>query len=382
MIEINEALSLINGQAWAHRSVRVKTVQSVGHVIFEPIYAQLDLPSFDNSAMDGYAVFGDGTKFKLVGEIAAGQIIYDRLKAGEAMRIFTGARVPEGTSAVVKQELAILNGDQLTVSSVSKGDHIRRQAEEVRQGQLLLEAGHCISPASVGLLLSQGIVSVNVHASPKVSVLVTGDELVDPENALVKGQIFESNGGMLVAALMEQNVTEVSLLRVKDDLDQIKNQIDILLGESDILLISGGVSVGAYDYVKEGLEANGVNEIFYRVLQKPGKPLYFGRKENAFVFGLPGNPCAALTCFNIYVKALLAKLQGKSMLCAEIPLAEAHTAKGTKPVLLRAKITDGKATVLKNQSSSMLTTYVGGNGLILLQPGEYQAGTQVTVWYS
>lgn len=381
MIGIDEALSLINSQTVKRSTLRKMTVLSVGCVLSEPIYARIDLPSFDNSAMDGYAVCGEDSQYQVMGEVAAGQIIYDRLNAGEAMRIFTGAKIPEGTTAVIKQECAVRQGDELTVGSFSVGANIRRQAEEVHQGQLLLESGHCIIPASVGLLLSQGVVSVNVYASPKVSILVTGDELVDPNHALVKGQVFESNGGMLMAALIQLGVAGVNLLRVKDDLSQIKSQIETLLGESDIVLISGGVSVGDYDLVKTGLEMSGVGEVFHNVFQKPGKPLYFGRKENTFVYGLPGNPCAALTCFNVYVNALLAKMQGKSISCTKIPLAESYTVKGSKPTFLRAKIQDGRAKVLKNQSSSMLTTYINGDGLVLLQPGECQEGTQATVWY-
>lgn len=381
MVEIQEALKLIDEQPVMRKSVKVATTSALGRVLSVAVYAGLDLPSFDNSAMDGYAVCGSGLAFEVVGEVAAGQISYDRLASGQAMRIFTGAKVPVGTTAVVMQEHVEVSEQTIFLKGpVKAGANIRRQGEEIKSGDLVFNVGHLLNPPSIGVLLSLGVGWVEVHVPPKVSVLVTGNELVDPGNALIKGQVYESNGGALVAALRQYGIEEIVLMRVEDDLESTQKTIERLLNESDVLLISGGISVGKYDVVGEALEKNGVERIFYKVNQKPGKPLFFGNKNGKCVFGLPGNPGSALNCFYIYVLPLLMRFMGKQSLNFSAKWAHDCVVQGVKPTFFRVQEHQGEVSMLSRQSSSMLHSFALGNALVLLQPGEYVAGESVRYW--
>jgi len=326
MVSIEEALKLIAEQEVDLIQEELPLAQSLGTYLFGPIISPFDLPSFDNSAMDGYAVCGENQSFQVIGEVAAGSTNENSLEEGQAMRIFTGGRVPENTTAVIMQEKTSVDGDVLKLDEeVAVGKNIRRKGAEISEGKTVFESGHFITPATIGVLSSLGFGSVPVYQQPVIHVIATGNELVEPGQKREIGQIYESNSQSLAAALQSKGFYCGARKTIEDDLNAITEGIEDELNRCDVLLITGGISVGDYDYVKQALEENGVEEVFYKVLQKPGKPLYFGRRDDQFVFALPGNPASSLTCFYIYVLPLLEKLSvGKGKGLQRVEIGRAH----------------------------------------------------------
>ena len=278
-----------------------------GLVLAAPVQSPVDLPLFDNAAMDGYALrYADyivGQEFDIVGEVAAGDVAVV-LPAGPCvLSIFTGAVLPSGADTVIQQELvSIVNGKvRMHSADLRVGKNVRRKGSELRQQETLLSEGLLLTPAAIGLLASAGISQVPVYRRPKVAVLVTGKELKGTEVPLESGQIYESNSYMLSAALQQVGIDVATTLTVQDTLQDTVAQLGKALEDADLVLLSGGISVGDYDFVLEATRACGVMEQFYKVRQKPGKPLFFGTKAGKYVFALPGNPGSALTCFYEYV---------------------------------------------------------------------------------
>ena len=383
MISIQQALALVSSNLIERKTIDTPISEGVGRTLAQAVYAPLSLPPFDNSAMDGYAVCGVFEKYDLVGEIQAGDTSRYVLETGKAFRIFTGAKVPENVTAVIMQEKVKVEGKSIVLdNSIKEGANVRRSGEEIKEGDLVFDAGFKLNPASIGLLSSLGVAEVKTYDLPKVSILVTGDELVEVGNKLKEGQIYESNGVTLKTALLQMNIVPVNVRRAKDNLADTQETIKQLLDGSDIVLISGGISVGEYDFVKKALQQNGVEEVFYKVNQKPGKPLFFGKKGRKRVFALPGNPASALTCFYVYVRPLLLHAMGiedafeleKGWLCHDWEV------KGIRPVIYRAIKRGHKFEILDKQSSSMLHSFARGNMLALLEPGLTEKGAEVRVW--
>lgn len=372
MISIEEALESIHNQQIATRTQAIALEDSQGFYLAEGITSPFDMPSFDNSAMDGYAVSGASDSYNIVGEIPAGDQSEDSLAPAEAMRIFTGAKVPNNTTAVVMQEKTSVEGSVLHIDEkVAEGKHIRRRGNELARGQTVFSPGHLISPATVGMIGSLGFNQVTVFKKPEIRIISTGNELVPPGNEKSEGQIYESNSYALNAVLKHFGFQCQEKTRIKDDFSAIKKGIAHFLDQSDLLLLSGGISVGDYDFVKQALEENGVTELFYKVFQKPGKPIYFGRKQNKFVFALPGNPASSLTCFYIHVLPLLQRLSGAKatetgLERVSVPLNHTFEYRSDRPVFLKAKVEDQAVSILNRQSSSMIHSMALGNALVYL----------------
>ena len=383
MVSIEEAFEHIATQRPVGEKRRVSVSQAVGLHLADVIISPMDIPVFDNSAMDGYALHGACDTYQIIGEVAAGSESKLTLEHGQAARIFTGAKVPKATTAVIMQEKTHVKGDLLSLTEIpSAGANLRLRGEEITKGQEVFQPGHYVNAATVGMLLSLGITSVSVFAKPRVGILVTGSELVTAGEPLEGGQIYESNGGSLQAALQQLPVVITGVKRVKDDSEATSRAIGDLLGEVDILLISGGISVGDYDFVKGALAQNGVEEVFYKVKQKPGKPLYFGKKEHQYVFALPGNPASSLTCFYLYVTPLIHQFLGGAAKAPErVRLGHDFEVRGTRPTFYRAKVEAGQAIILDEQSSSMLHSFALGNALIFLSPGAHNKGAEISVWH-
>jgi len=283
----------------------------LGRFLAQAVAARIDLPAFDNSAVDGYAVHEDDLKggpsiVKFI--VRAGECSHDAVSPGECARIFTGAPIPPGTAAVVMQEDVEL--DPVRLPPAERGAHIRRQAEEIRVGDELAIAGQRLSPALIAALASAGVEEVSVRPTPRIGLLVTGDELVSPGTPLRPGQIYESNSLGIAAAVLTATSAEPTILRAKDDPDEIRAALRQLLSENDIVLTSGGISVGDYDLIRPALESLGVKEVFWRVAMKPAKPTYFGVHDRGVVFGLPGNPVSAQVAFRLFVAPYLTAAQG------------------------------------------------------------------------
>ena len=379
MISIQEALQIVEGQQVPLKSQKIKLSEALGFTLAQTITSPFDLPSFDNSAMDGYAVRGISDSYEIIGEIQAGNISEFHLKDGDAVRIFTGAKVPSSATAVVMQEQTDVQNDILKVNAeIKESQNIRRKGNELTKGDIVFEPGKNIDPATVGLITSLGITEVEVFEKPIIRIISTGDELIAPGQPLQEGQIYESNSSTLTAVLQKYGFDCAEKSHLKDDFELIKSNIAKALDSSDVLLLSGGISVGDYDFVRQALIENGVDELFYKVWQKPGKPLYFGRKDDTFVFALPGNPASSLTCFYVYVLPLLQKMSGSKetgLMRVNVPLAHDYTMNIDRPSFLKAKIEHQQVSILDGQASSMIHSMSMANALCFIdQKGEYRSG--------
>ncbi len=374
MISIEEALKMISNSTHSLGYSENNLIDSLGKVLSENILAPIDLPPFDQSAMDGYA-FKNGNEnvYKVLGLIKAGddasKIV---LNENEAIKIFTGAFCPSSADAVCQIEHVIQNQDG-TLSFLPKPNsqaNIRKQGEQIKKGTVALEKGHLLTPASLGFLANLGIDVVKTFDIPKVGIIATGNELVAPGTQLPYGKIYESNSIMLQAVLKKYGIEKVILSKAKDDLEATTTTIQTQLQSADVLIISGGISVGDYDYVSEALEKNGVKQIFHKVNQKPGKPFYFGVKNNQLVFALPGNPAAALTCFYIYIVPAIRKMMGGTFEMLEKIEATTETSilkPNARAQFLKAKYKNGNVKILEGQSSAMLHTFSESNALVYLE---------------
>ncbi len=298
------------------------------------------------------------------------------LKPGQATRIFTGAAVPKSADAVVRQEDTNVSGTTLKVDPLPKAmANIRPQAEQITEGEVALKTGQNISPAAIGYLSTLGIERVPVYKKPSVAILITGNELIKPGQPLEFGQIYESNGQMLKAALSDLGLDNTEIHRVKDDYEETKSLLKSLLETNDVLLCSGGISVGDYDFVGKALLELGVEQVFYKVKQKPGKPLFFGKKNEKVVFALPGNPASALTGFYVYAIPALQILMGKSKIGlgrVKKQISQDFLQKGDRAQFLKAHISDNQVEILEGQSSAMLYAFTQANALAYV-PSEVSA---------
>jgi molybdopterin molybdotransferase len=291
--------------------------KAAGLVLAKDIYASFDIPAFSQSGMDGYALaFASlGKPITMAGEQAAGNNIHRSLKPGSAVRIFTGAVVPEGADTVVVQEKSkVVDGFlQIEAEKLKPGDNVRLPGSEIANGALALPAGSVLTPPAIGFLAGMGIASVEVIPFPRVSIIVTGNELQDPGNAPEYGKVYESNSYALLAALRQLQIHDVAVYKSADDITSLTSILQGALAKSDLVLMTGGVSVGDYDFTVPVSEKCGVQKIFHKVRQKPGKPIFFGRKDQILFFGLPGNPASVLTCFYEYVITALEKLTARKL---------------------------------------------------------------------
>ncbi len=328
MIDYQQALNKLRANVDTLPRKRVKIEEAAGYTLGQKISARADMPTFDRSAMDGYAVchadLASATARKpvwlnLIGTIYAGDPARPPVRSETAVRIMTGAGVPQGADAVVIKENCRESGGRVAVQKpVGPGENIRRRGGEFKRGAEILSAGMKITPPVIGLLATDGHASVFVHRKPRITLVVTGNELIAPGKRLRQGQIYDANSVAVGAALHEMGLKASAILRLKDDKPALKDALARALGSADVVIALGGVSVGDRDFVKDIFEDLGVETIFWRVAIKPGKPTYFGRsrskgrtkKTRKLVFGLPGNPVSALVTFHKFVKPALSQMMG------------------------------------------------------------------------
>lgn len=369
MISVEEALKKIDKTVDASMAHQMKLQDAYNLVLAEDVVSAIDMPPFPQSAMDGYAVsLNDSNTFTLVGEVKAGDGHEPQLQKGEAVRIFTGAPVPASADVVVRQEDCRYHDTLLTVDPLPKeGANIRPKAEQTKEGEVALRKGQVLNAAAIGYAATLGVTEVSVYQNPKVAILVTGNELVAPGSGLKYGQIYESNAIMLQSTLKGYGVFDAAVFRVKDDYTSTRGQLAEMFKAYDVILCSGGISVGDYDFVGKALNELGVEEVFYKIKQKPGKPLYFGKKNKSLVFALPGNPAAALTCFNVYVVKALNLLGGKrseGLVRVRKKITKDFSRKGDRAQFLKAAICGDEVAIMEGQSSAMLHTYALCNALV------------------
>lgn len=369
MISAEHALQSILDNTPTLEAMIVSLKDALHMTLSTPVESPINMPPFDQSAMDGYAISQTETKaYQIIGEIQAGADASEyQLNAGEAVRIFTGAMVPKSATTVVKQEITTRTGNRLQIhEAVERNSNIRRKSEQISKGDLSLDRGTFLNAGAIGFLAMLGVSEVAVYRKPVVKILITGDELVSAGTILAPGQIYESNSATLIAACQEFGIS-ASAITVKDDFEATSQKISQLLHECDLLITSGGVSVGDYDFVGKALLANGVTEIFHKVKQKPGKPLFYGKNETCSVFGLPGNPAAALTSFYMYVLPAVHKMMGQSIQSLpkrELSLQHDYQKTGTLTHFLKGSFEGDSVAILEHQSSAMLSSFAGANCII------------------
>ena len=308
---IDDALALVLERV---RPLALETVpigEAVGRVLGADALALVDLPPFDSSAMDGFAVRAADTpgRLRIVGHSAAGRPESRTLAAGEAIAISTGAIVPSGADAVIPVERTVASDDEVEVEIVVSGDNRRERGGDVRSGSVVVTAGSRLGAAQVGALAAAGAAEVLCARRPRVAVLATGTELRAPGEPLALGEIYESNSLVLRAQLESAGAQVVTLHAVGDDEEATRAALAAGL-DADVLVTSGGVSVGEHDLVRGALAALGAEEVFWRVAVRPGKPVAFAVRGEALVFGLPGNPVSALVGFELFVRPAVLALQG------------------------------------------------------------------------
>ena len=371
MISVSQAIEQIDKYCFTTKTATKRVQKTMGMVLAADVLSPIFMPPFRQSSMDGYAILHGGSEaYKVIGEVQAGNAENTPLKAGEAVRIFTGARVPDAADTVVMQEHVTREGDYITVDKMpNKNANVRPLGEQIATGDVALEKGTLLNEASIAFLAGLGIGRVAVYNAPKVSILVTGNELQQLGKKLKEGQVYESNSISLKLALNRIGVKKVKIYRVEDDLKSTTKAVEKCLKKSDLVLISGGISVGDYDFVKQALENNEVAEIFYKVNQRPGKPLWFGQKGNTKVYALPGNPASSLSCFYLYVLPLVKAQMGfaNHHLLRLKAIATADIANPTgKTLFLKGNVEESQATLLTGQASSMLKSFAVSNALLVV----------------
>ncbi|WP_343707171.1 gephyrin-like molybdotransferase Glp [Flavobacterium sp.] len=371
MIEVKEALEIVAASSSVLSTQKISVQKALGYVLAETIYSPISMPPFRQSAMDGYAfIHSRRHQFDVVGISQAGDHANVKLKENQAVRIFTGAYVPNDADTVVMQEHVMVNGDSILIAKMPEPfSNVRIKGEQINAEDLVFDANTLITPAAIGFLACLGIKEITVYKKPKVAILVTGNELVKPGKKLPKGKIYESNSIMLQAALQTIGINKVKVHTVKDNLKATKKALQPILKKNDIVLISGGISVGDYDFVKEALLKNGVEELFYKINQKPGKPMFFGSKKDTLVFALPGNPASSLTNFYIYVYPAVKNKMGFSNthLPKIVRKLENDIVNDTgKTLFLKALYNETSVTILEGQASSMLNSFAIANGLVIV----------------
>jgi molybdopterin molybdotransferase len=388
MLEVEDAQARVLAEVEAGVVEEVALLDAHDRVLREDIVIDRDAPPADNSAMDGYAVRSADVAaapvvLRVTGDIPAGHPVSGRLESGTAMRIMTGAFIPDGADTVVQVEWTDGGLESVRVEkSVRAGQNIRRRGEDLRAGTCALRAGTPIGAAEMAMLAQAGRARVAVARRPVVAILSTGDELVDAGTAPGHGQIVNTNAPLLASLVRDAGATPRVLAIVRDTPEATREALDEA-AQSDFVITTGGVSVGAYDYVKEALDALGAETLFWQVAMKPGKPVVLSRLRGHVLFGLPGNPASCFVSFFLFVRPALRKALGhngplvsptsSARLTAPIRIA------GDRRTYVRMRAALDGATLiaspLTSQGSGSLTSMLGANALAMLEAGRSSADT-------
>jgi molybdopterin molybdotransferase len=398
VIELEQAVSRIIESLPEPQEEEVPMSRAPGRVLLETVTSAIDLPPFDNSAMDGYAVRAEdvaGAKpdapiqLKVTGRVEAGQTFGGRGGPGDCVRLFTGSALPPGTDAVVMQEDTQVDpskpAEVLILDGVKPWENVRLQGEDIRKGTATAEAGQILTPARVGLLSATGRARVKVGQKPRVALMATGSELAEPGSNLEPGKIYESNRLVMASLTESAGGIPKMLPLVPDNPGQTRAALESAFEQCDIVVSSGGVSVGEMDFVKQALEDCGAQLEFWKVNIRPGRPFVFGRREpGKFLFGLPGNPVSAFVTFLLLVRPALLRWQGASEIGLQsypAVLGEALENSGNRRHFMRVKVRpDGAAFSAGFQASHVLGSLADANGLLDVPPASALApGTTVNV---
>jgi len=379
VLTLDEAIAHVLREVPEPSPVEMPLGDASGHVLAQDVLADADMPAFDRSAMDGYAVrsadaASAGAKLRRVGESRPGGAPLTRsIEAGECAAIYTGGAVPPGADAVVMVERTREGGGVVELAvAVRAGENVRRQGEDARRGETLLERGQTMRPQEVAVCAFVGAHRVRVYAPPAVAVLASGDELVTHDATPGAGQIRDSNAPMLVAQVARAGARGEYLGRIADDRAATSAVIEAAAARAGVVLITGGVSMGKYDYVAPVLEEIGFAGGFHRVKVKPGKPVWFGRRGAVLAFGLPGNPVSAFVLFEVLVRPALHRLAGRAPgpRFEDRVLAGGPASPNDREQLVPARVgDDGRVTLLEWSSSADLVELARAGVLARIAPG-------------
>ncbi|MEO7801133.1 MAG: gephyrin-like molybdotransferase Glp [Ginsengibacter sp.] len=388
MISVDDAKKIIKDNIEVMPSIKVPLEDAVGFVLAQDVFSKIDFPPFNQSNVDGYAIAFEDIHERLTisGESAAGNAESFELQPKQAMRIFTGAPVPAKADTVIMQEKVMVDDKTLLIEdrALQQGSNFRKKGKDIQQGGLALQKDDCLSAGAIGFLTALGLTEVCIYKQPSISIIITGNELQQAGKALQYGQVYEANSKMLQTALGQLLFNDVEILHAADDLNSLTSILSDALHKTDMVLLCGGVSVGDYDFVVEAATDCGVQKLFHKIKQRPGKPLYFGRKNNKVVFGLPGNPSSVLTCFYEYVvEALMPMISKKNVIkSATALLAEDYKKPVDLTVFLKGFLLDDSSVIpLDAQESYRLSSYAKANCLIKLEEGniDYKKGDMVEI---
>ncbi len=396
MLELEAAVARILEAVPAPSAERLSLTEAHGRIIAEQVLAAVDLPTFDNSSMDGYALRAaeaasasekSPVKFTLAGRVAAGEAGNVKVSAGTCVRVFTGSVLPEGADAVVMQEDTRTRPDSpdeiLVLDAVKPWENVRLRGEDVKKGTAVAMPGQVTAAGRLALLAATGVNTVNVGKRPIVGLVATGSELRESGQLLNAGQIYESNRVALGSLCTRAGALPRILPLVKDELNITRSALEQAFEECDIVVTSGGVSVGEMDFIKEAFEASGGSLEFWKVAIKPGRPFVFGRRKGKLLFGLPGNPVSAVVTFLLLVRPALLRWQG----AAEVGLpgrqgilTEAIVNHGNRRHFIRARVDrEGDLSSAGVQASHMLSSLAEANALIDVAPAtSIPAGQRVS----
>lgn len=397
MLDLETAVARILAALPSPQRELVPLSEAAERVLVESVASPADLPPFDNSAMDGYAVRAaevrgatpvTPVRLHVRAKIPAGENFQGQLAPGECARLFTGSPMPGGADAVVMQEDTRPDPAHATeiliCDSVAEGEYVRRRGGDVQRGERLVETGTVLTPGAISLLSATGIAQVSVGRRPVVGLLATGSELREAGEPLVPGQIYESNRAMLAALVTRAGGVPKIFPLVPDTLAATQSALERAFAESELVVTSGGVSVGEMDFVKAAFEALGGEMQFWKVAMRPGKPFVFGRLGEKFLFGLPGNPVSAFVTFLLLVRPALRRWQGEREVALPTHpavLGEPLANTGDRRHFLRVRVDrEGNAFSAGKQASHALASLAAADGLVDLAPAtQLPAGTKVTV---
>lgn len=392
---VEQTLALLLAQVQPLEDTETLPLEAaLGRVLALDVISSMNVPPHDNSAMDGYALnsqdlHGDATRLPVAGRICAGDTPSVH-HMGAAERIFTGAPMPDGADMVVMQELCEAEGEQVFIKTAAKsGANVRRAGEDIRQGQVILERGRMLRPQELGLLASVGIAEINVYRRLKVAVFFTGDELKMPGEPLAAGQIYNTNQFTLIGLLERMGCEVISLGIVKDTLAATKTALQQAATQADVIMTSGGVSVGEEDYVRLALEQLGKLDL-WRIAMKPGKPLAFGQIDGVAFIGLPGNPVSVFATFCVIARDVLAKMQGRKHISAPtvpVPADFEWKKAGSRREFVRVRLQTNREGqvclgLYPHQGSGVLMSTSWADGLAIIpEHSQVQAG-DLLAYYS
>ena len=363
MLSVTDALRQVAAAVGKLEVERIPLDASVGRVLARDVVATRALPGFDNSAMDGYAARAAElpATLPIAGVVGAGEILA-HVPAQHCARIFTGAPMPGDLDTVVMQEDTQLDGDRVVLPKAPLGDNVRRAGEDIAVGERVLAAGARLRPWDIGVLAALGVAEIEVARAPRVALVATGDELVEVTAQPAVGQLVDSSAHALAALVSEAGGIPVRLGIARDTPDEIRAMLE-RASVHDVVITTGGVSVGARDYVRGALDAIEL----YKVAMKPGKPFSFGRKNGKPVFGLPGNPVSTVVGFELFVRPALLAMQGASTIeraRVAVVLPDGYRKPAGRAHYLRARVEAGVATIHAKQGSAMLSSLLGTNALV------------------